>query len=156
MSSYLPVTEEGYKKLTEEHERLKKRDLPDIIKKVAEARSHGDLKENAEYHAAREQQSWIQGRIEFLEDKIARSQIIKVLSSDFDTIIFGATVKVLDLADDFEEEFILVGAEEADAISGKISTTSPIGQALLGKKAGDTVTVNTPGGELSLKIVSFS
>jgi transcription elongation factor GreA len=152
----IPITEEGHEKLLKEHEHLKKVELPAIIKKVAEARSHGDLKENAEYHAARERQGYIQGQIEFLEDRIARSQILKTDPSKSETIIFGSCVKTVDLEDGEEEEFTLVGAAEADPSSGKISTQSPIGSSLIGKRKNDIVEVETPGGLLKLKILDFS
>jgi len=152
----IPITEEGYDKLNKEYEKLKKIDLPTIIKKVAEARSHGDLKENAEYHAAREHQSYLQGRIEFLQDKIVRSQILKTDPSQSDKIIFGSRVKTLDIEYNEEEEFILVGAAEADPSNGKISTVSPIGKGLIGKRKNDIVTIETPGGNLKLKILDFS
>lgn len=152
----LPITKAGFDALVEEHEKLKKVELPNIIKKVAEARSHGDLKENAEYHVAREHQSYLQGRIEFLGDKIARSQIIKTGDIDSDAIVFGSKVIVMDLDDEEEEEYTLVGPAEADAAKGMISTSSPIGKALIGKKDGDVIEVETPGGLLELKVVSFS
>lgn len=152
----IPITREGYNKLIEEHKNLKKVELPNVIKKVAEARSHGDLKENAEYHAAREHQSYLQGKIESLEDKIARSQIVTIDPSKSDVIIFGSKVKTLDLEFNEEEEFTLVGAAEADPSSGKISTVSPIGKSLLGKRVDDIVTIKTPGGTLKLKILDFS
>ena len=152
----IPITQEGYDKIVKEYDKLKTKDLPEIIKKVAEARSHGDLKENAEYHAAREYQSYIQGRIEFLQDKIARSQILKTDPSQSDKIIFGSRVKTFDIENEEEEEFILVGAAEADPANGKISTVSPIGKNLLGKYKNDIVTIKTPGGNLRLKIIDFS
>jgi transcription elongation factor GreA len=152
----IPITEEGHEKLLKEHEHLKKVELPAIIKKVAEARSQGDLKENAEYHAAREHQGYLQGRIEFLEDRIARSQILKTDPSKSDSIIFGSIVKTLDLEDETEEEFTLVGAAEADPAHGKISTQSPIGKSLIGKCINDIVEIETPGGTLKIKILDFS
>jgi len=152
----IPITEEGYTNLLKEYERLKKIELPDIIKKVAEARSHGDLKENAEYHAAREHQSYIQSKLQFLEDKIARSDVLEVNTSGCDSIIFGCKVKTIDLSDKTEEEFILVGAAEADPSRGRISTVSPIGKSLIGKKVNDIVEVETPMGVIKLKVVSFS
>lgn len=152
----IPITQDGYNKLLDEFARLKKVELPAIIKKVAEARSHGDLKENAEYHAAREHQSYLQARIVFVEDKIARSQIITVDTSQSDSIIFGCCVKTLDLEDETEEEFTLVGAAEADPTNGNISTASPIGKGLLGKKINDVIEVDTPGGIIKLKILDFS
>ena len=152
----IPITEEGYKVLLAEYDKLKKVDLPAIIKKVAEARDLGDLKENAEYHAAREHQSYLQGRIEFVGDKIARAMILKSDASGSDVIIFGSNVKVLDIEDDMEENYTLVGAAEANPTQGRISTASPIGRALLGKKPGDLAEAETPGGIIKLKIVSIS
>jgi transcription elongation factor GreA len=152
----IPITQEGYDKIVKEYDKLKKKDLPESIKKVAEARSHGDLKENAEYHAAREYQSYLQGRIAFLQDKIARSQILKTDPSQSDRIIFGSRVKTFDIENEEEEEFTLVGAAEADPGNGKISTVSPIGKNLLGKRKNDIVTIKTPGGNLQLKIIDFS
>ena len=152
----IPITQEGYDKIVKEYDKLKTKDLPEIIKKVAEARSHGDLKENAEYHAAREYQSYIQGRIEFLQDKIARSQILKTDPSQSDKIIFGSRVKTFDMENEEEEEFTLVGAAEADPANGKISTVSPIGKNLIGKRRNEIVTIKTPGGNLRLKIIDFS
>lgn len=151
----IPITQEGFVKLKKEHENLKKVQLPNIIKKVAEARANGDLKENAEYHAAREHQSYLQSRIEFVEDKIARSQIIKLDTANSETVIFGHCVKTLDIEDDTEEEFTLVGEAEAEPMNGKISTASPIGKSLIGKKIGDIVEIETPGGILNLKILDF-
>ena len=156
MMDTIPITEEGYKKIVQEYNNLVKSELPAIIKKVAEARSHGDLKENAEYHAAREHQSYIQSRIDYLQDKIARSQILKTDPSKSETIIFGSRVTTYDIDNDEEEVFILVGAAEADPSNGKISTVSPIGKNLLGKQKNDIVTIETPGGSLTLKIIDFS
>ncbi len=156
MQQSQPITKKGYDQLVEELERLKKVDRPNIIKAVAEARSHGDLSENAEYHAARERQSHIETRIGYLESKLASSEIIHMDTANSDTIIFGCTVKIVDLEDDFEEEYTLVGADEADPSKGKISTVSPIGKALIGKKKDEIVEVNTPGGKLKLKIIDFS
>ena len=151
----IPITKEGYEKIVKEYENLTKTELPNIIQKVAEARSHGDLKENAEYHAAREHQAYIQSRIDYLQDKIARSQIISTDTSNSDTIIFGSRVKTYDIDNDEEEEFILVGAAEADPAKSRISTVSPIGKNLLGKRKNDIVTIETPGGKLKLKIIDF-
>ena len=151
-----PITREGYDNLLKEYERLKKVELPAIIIKIAEARSHGDLKENAEYHSAREHQSYIQSRLHFLEDSIAGSRIVKVDTSQTDRIIFGCRVSIEDLEDATREEFTLVGPAEGDPAKGKISTASPIGKSLLGKRVNDIVEVETPGGLLKLKILSFS
>jgi len=151
-----PITQEGDNKLIEEYEVLVKTKLPEASKRIGEALSHGDLKENAEYHAALEHQDYIQKRIEYLREKISGSQIMTVNTTDSDTVIFGSRVKTLDLEDDIEEEFVLVGAAEADPANGKISTASPIGKSLLGKKRHDIVEVKTPGGILKLKILDYS
>lgn len=151
----LPITQEGYEKLLKEHEHLAKIELPAIINKVAEARSLGDLRENAEYHAAREQQSLIQTKINDLRDKIARSKIMQPNNIQSSTIIFGSRVKIMDLTDESVEEYILVGEAEADPLNGKISTSSPIGKGLLGKKRDDVIEIHAPGGKLKFKILEY-
>jgi transcription elongation factor GreA len=156
MSGTIPITREGYEKLIKELELLKKVERPAIIKKVAEARSHGDLSENAEYHAAREKQSHIESRIRYLEDKLARSEITVLDTAQSDTVVFGCTVKIMDLEDESLEEYTLVGAAEADPSRGLISTVSPLGKALIGKQKNDEFSVQTPGGELKMKIIDFS
>jgi transcription elongation factor GreA len=156
MPQDLPITQEGFDKLVKEIENLKKVERPAIIVLVAEARAQGDISENAEYHAAREKQSYIQTRIEYLEDVIARSRVIAADTPKPDTIVFGCKVKVKDIVDGEEDEYILVGAGEADPSCGKISTASPIGKALIGRKTNDIVQVTTPGGRCKLKILDFS
>jgi transcription elongation factor GreA len=156
MHQNLPITQTGFDKMVQELDQLKKVERPAIIQAVAEARSHGDISENAEYHAAREKQSHIETRISYLEDKIARAQIITVNTQNAESIVFGCKVKVKDLDDDYEEEYELVGAGETDPSLGRISTVSPIGKALIGKRSGDVVTVETPGGILKLQIVEFA
>lgn len=151
-----PITQEGYNKLIEEYNLLVEIKLPDASRRIGEAMSHGDLKENAEYHAALEHQKFIHKRIKYLLDNITGSRIMAIDTSQSDVIIFGSCVKTLDLEDDMEEEFILVGAAEADPAQGKISTLSPIGKSLLGKKTDDIVEVETPGGVIKLKILDFS
>jgi transcription elongation factor GreA len=153
--SSMPITKEGYDHLRKEYDRLKKIDLPEVIKAVSTARAHGDLKENAEYHAARERQSHLMGQIAFLEDKIARAQVLTTNTKDSETVIFGCTVKTLDLSDDTEEEWVLVGPGEADPSNYKISTISPVGKGLLGKRAGEIAEIETPRRLLKLKILSF-
>ena len=150
----VPMTKAGHDALIAEANSLTRVDLPAIIEKVAEARANGDLKENAEYHAAREKQGFIQDRIKYIEDQLSDAFVIEN-SGDTDTIMFGATVVTIDLEDDEEEEFTLVGQDEADPAKDMISVTSPFGKALLGKKAGDEVEFETPGGIVNLKIVSF-
>jgi transcription elongation factor GreA len=151
-----PITQEGYNKLIEEYETLANIALPDSSKRIAEARAHGDLKENAEYHAALEHQRYIQNRIEYLRDKIAHSLIVKVDAANSEVIIFGSKVKTLDLDDESEEEFVLVGPAEANPSEGRISTASPIGKSLIGKKINDIVEVETPGGMITLKVLDLS
>ena len=148
-----PMTLRGAEALRVELKRLKSQDRPNIIKAIAEARGHGDLSENAEYHSAKEAQSHNEGRILELESLIGRADVIDVSKLSGKTVKFGATVKLLD--EDTEETKIyqLVGETEADVRSGKVSITSPIARALIGKKVGDTVEVHTPGGGKSYEIV---
>ncbi len=154
----VPMTQVGFDKLMAELEDLTKVQLPEIIAKVAEARSHGDLKENSEYHAARERQGHIQDKIKYVEDRLGAAQVIEV-TGDTDSIMFGSKVTTVDPDDaDDEDEYevyTLVGQDEADPTDGMISVTSPMGQALLGKKAGDTVSVTAPAGSYELKIIAF-
>jgi transcription elongation factor GreA len=149
-----PITKEGYSDLEKEHKKLKFEDRPEVIDQIAEAREHGDLKENAEYHAAREKQSFIEGRIQELENFIAKSEIIDVKAISGDRIVFGATVELID--DDTEEEktYQIVGEYEANLEKGKISITSPIAKALIGKEEGDMVNVATPGGKKTYEVMS--
>jgi transcription elongation factor GreA len=151
----VPMTKNGFDKLVKELEKLNRIDLPAIIEKVAEARSHGDLKENAEYHAARERQGQIQDKIHYLEEQISNAQVIEV-EGNSDEIRFGSKVVCCEIDDDDEtEEYTLVGADEANPSDGLISVSSPLGKALLGKKTGDIVEVAAPAGKYKLKIVSF-
>ncbi len=147
------MTAEGYRSLDEELKRLKTKDRPEIIAAIAEARSHGDLSENAEYHAAKERQSFIEGRLAELEDKLARAQVIDVSRMSGSAVKFGATVRVLD--EDTEEEAVykIVGEDEADVRSGKVSITAPLARALIGKEVGDVVEVAAPGGSKSYEIL---
>lgn len=152
----IPMTPEGYERLKEELERLIKIERPAIIKAIAEARAHGDLSENAEYHAAREKQSFIEGRIQELQAKLSRAQVIDPSKINHDKVAFGAKVRVLDLDTEEEKEFHLVGPEEADVKNGKISITSPVGKALIGKEVGDQVTIKAPAKTLNYEILSIS
>jgi transcription elongation factor GreA len=149
----IPMTVGGYNALEAELKRRQQEERPRIIQAIAEARSHGDLSENAEYHAAKESQSLNEGRIAELEDQLSRAEVIDVSKLSGSTIKFGATVKLID--DDTEEEKVyqIVGEAEADVKSGKVSITSPIARALIGKKVGDSVEVNTPGGGKSYEIL---
>lgn len=152
----VPMTPEGYEKLKEELDRLIKIERPAIIKAIAEARAHGDLSENAEYHAAREKQSFIEGRIQELQAKLSRAYVIDPSKINQNKVAFGAKVRVIDLDTDEEKEFMLVGTEEADVKNGKISITSPVGKALIGKEVGDNVTIKAPAKTLNYEIISIS
>jgi transcription elongation factor GreA len=152
----MPMTPVGYQKLQEELEKLLKIDRPRNIKDISEARAHGDLSENAEYHAAKERQSFIEGRIQELKTKIALADVIDPSKISQNKTAFGAKVKVLDTATDEEKTFMLVGPDEADAKNGKISISSPVGKALLNKEIGDTVTINAPARTMEYEILEIS
>ena len=148
-----PMTKEGELCLREELERLKTDDRPRIIQAIAEAREHGDLKENAEYHAAREQQGFCEGRIQEIEAKLSNAQVIditKIPASD--KVIFGVTVTVVNADTDEEVTYKIVGDDEADVKANKISVSSPIARALIGKEVGDEVIVKAPGGDICYEI----
>ncbi|HXQ13354.1 MAG TPA: transcription elongation factor GreA [Caulobacteraceae bacterium] len=151
----VPMTGEGYQALDEELKRLKTLERPTVIAAIAEARLHGDLSENAEYHAAKDRQGWIEGRIAEIEDKIARAQIIDVSKLSGDQVKFGATVSVVDEDTEESARYQIVGEHEADVRSGKISIASPIARAMIGKESGDVVEVNTPGGVKAYEIVKI-
>jgi len=147
------MTGEGYNVLDEELRRLKTQERPSVIAAIGEARQHGDLSENAEYHAAKDRQGWIEGRIAEIEDKIARAQIIDVSKLSGKQVKFGATVSVVDEDTEEEARYKIVGEHEADVKSGKISLTSPLSRAVIGKEVGDVVEVNTPGGVKAYEIL---
>lgn len=147
------MTAEGYRALDEQLKHLKSNERPSVIAAIAEARSHGDLSENAEYHAAKERQGWIEGQIAEIEDRISRAQIIDVSKLSGSQIKFGATVTVVDEDTEEEGRYQIVGEHEADVKSGKISVTSPIARALIGKEQGDVVEVNTPGGVKAYEVL---
>jgi transcription elongation factor GreA len=151
----VPMTAEGYQALDEELKRLKTQERPSVIAAISEARSHGDLSENAEYHAAKERQGWIEGRIAEIEDRIARAQIIDVSKLSGDQVKFGATVSVLDEDTEESARYQIVGEHEADVRLGKISIASPIARAMIGKEIGDVVEVNTPGGVKAYEILKI-
>lgn len=151
----VPLTPEGFRKLQDELDRLMKVDRPNNIKAISEARAHGDLSENAEYHAAKEQQSFIEGRIQELKSKIALAQVIDPSRIKQSSVGFGATVKVLDVEADEEYIFILVGPEEADVKHGKISISSPVGKALIGKEVGDTAVIKAPARTIEYEIIEI-
>ncbi|HSB32270.1 MAG TPA: transcription elongation factor GreA [Candidatus Sulfobium mesophilum] len=156
MMRRVPLTPAGFKKLQEELDRLMKVERPKNIQAIAEARAHGDLSENAEYHAAKEQQSFIEGRINELKAKIALADVIDPSKIKQTRIAFGATVKVLDLGADEEYVFCLVGPEEADVKQGKISLSSPVGKALVGKEVGDTAVIKAPARTIEYEILEIS
>lgn len=149
-----PLTARGAEKIRQLVNKLKTVDRPRIIAAIAEARAHGDLSENAEYHAAREQQSFVEGRISALESLLAEAQVIDVSSIDAaPRIVFGATVKLVNLSNDTEVTYQIVGEEEADINLGLISVASPIARALIGKEQHDEVQVNAPGGVVEYEIL---
>ena len=148
------MTSEGYNSLQDELKRLKSVDRPAIIRAIAEARDHGDLSENAEYHAARERQGFIEGRVMELEDKIARAEVIDVSKLSGKVVKFGATVVLADEETDEEQKFQIVGEDEADVSRGRLSVTSPLARALIGKKIGESVEVSTPRGAKSYEVVT--
>lgn len=147
------MTAEGYAALDAELKRLKTEERPAVIAAISEARSHGDLSENAEYHAAKERQSFIEGRLAELEDKLARAHVIDVSKLSGKAVKFGATVTVMDEDTEAEAVYKIVGEDEADVRSGKISITSPIARAMIGKEEGDVVEVAAPGGAKSYEIL---
>ncbi len=147
------MTVAGYKVLDDELKRLKSTERPSVIAAIAEARSHGDLSENAEYHAAKERQGWIEGQIAEIEDRISRAQVIDVSKLSGGHIKFGATVTVVDEDTEEEGRYQVVGDHEADVKSGKISLSSPLSRAMIGKEVGDVVEVVTPGGVKAYEIL---
>jgi transcription elongation factor GreA len=151
--SKIPMTTDGYNRLEEELKHLKHVERPGVIKAIAEARDHGDLSENAEYHAARERQSFIEGRVAELEDKIARAEVIDISKLSGKQVMFGATVTLVDEDTDEKSSYQIVGPDEADINKKRLSITSPLARALIGKTTGDNVEVTTPNGSKSYEIV---
>jgi transcription elongation factor GreA len=149
----VPMTAEGFAALDAELKRLKTEERPAIIQAIAEARQHGDLSENAEYHAAKERQAFIEGRVLELEDKMARSQIIDVTKLSGKHVKFGATVQLQDEDSGEKRKYKIVGEDEADVRAGKVSITSPVARALIGKEKGDIVEVSAPGGVKAFEIL---
>ena len=148
----IPITNIGFEKLEEELKILKSVERPTVIKSIAEAREHGDLSENAEYHAAKEKQSFIEGRIADLENKISRAEVIITKKLKSNKVIFGATVTLGEVGKKKQLVYQIVGTEEADVESGKISISSPLARALLGKKVDDSIEVNSPGGSKEYEV----
>lgn len=152
----IPMTREGYDKLKAEHDRLRTTEMLEITKRVATAREMGDLSENAEYHAAREDQGILQARINDMSDRLARAVIVDTSTLPKDTIAFGSRVKVMDLDAEEEETFELVGPGQENSDKGRILTSSPIGQGLIGKKKGDSVEIAVPRGTIRFKVLDIS
>lgn len=149
----VPMTAAGHAAMMDEIKHLKSVERPRIIRAIEEARSHGDLSENAEYHAAKEQQGWTEARVADLEDKISRAEVIDISTLSGDTVKFGAKVTLVDEDTEDESAYQIVGEFEADVKKGMISVSSPIARAIIGKRKGDSVEVATPGGGKSYEIV---
>lgn len=156
MNDRIPMTSGGRERLEEELKRLKYDERPAVIKAIAEAREHGDLSENAEYHAARERQSFIEGRVLELEDKISRAEVIDISLQSGATVKFGAQVKLVDEETDEEVVYQVVGPEEADIQQRLLSVTAPLGRALIGKETGETVEVATPRGTRYFEVLEVA
>ena len=151
----VPMTPEGHQKLKDELDRLVKVERPKNIKDIAEARAHGDLSENAEYHAAREKQSFLEGRIQELQSSLSLAEIIDPSKINQSRVAFGAKVRVVDVEAEEEYTFTLVGTEEANVKNGKISITSPVARALIGKEVGDIAVVKAPARTIEYEIVEI-
>lgn len=153
MAEQIPITKHGAEKLKQELQKLKKHDRPEVIEAIAEARAHGDLKENAEYHAAKENQSFIEGRIRELEDKLSRLRVIDITKlTNTGRVVFGSTVNLINDDTGEEVQYCIVGDDEADIKENKISISSPIARALIGKEQGDVVEINIPTGKVVYEI----
>ena len=155
MSDYIPMSRAGYEKLKAELSALEDVEMPKIAKRIAEARAEGDLKENAEYHGARESQGMLQAKINMLRDKLGRAQIVDSAAMPKDQVAFGSTVVVKDLDFGDNETFTLVGAGEEDYDEGKILITSPLAQGLVGKKVGEKVKIDVPAGQMKFQILEI-
>jgi transcription elongation factor GreA len=152
----IPMTADGFNRLEEELKHLKSVERPAVIRAIAEAREHGDLSENAEYHAARERQSFIEGRVAELEDKISRAEVIDVSRLSGKEVKFGATVTLLDEDTEEKASYQIVGQDESDIAAKRLSISSPLARALIGKHVGDTIEVTTPGGSKSYEITKVA
>ena len=151
----VPMTADGYRRLEEELKKLKSEDRPAVIRAISEAREHGDLSENAEYHAARERQGFIEGRMREIEDKIGRAHVIDVSKLSGDTVTFGATVTLVDEDTEVERTWQIVGADESDVESGRLSIAAPLARAIMNRVVGDSVTVEAPQGARNYEILSI-
>jgi len=155
MVERVPLSKTGHQKLRDELQRLERVERPEIVKAIEVARGHGDLSENAEYHAAKERQGMIEGRIRDLKDKLARAEVIDCAVIDTDKVIFGSVVRLLDLSNDEEVTYQLLGSEESDVKRGSISVLSPLGRGMLGKEVGDEIKVQTPGGPREFEVIDI-
>jgi transcription elongation factor GreA len=156
MIERIPMSKAGNQKLRDELARLERVERIDVVRAIETAREHGDLKENAEYHAAKERQGHIEGRIRELKDKLGRAEIIDCSKVSQERAVFGTVVRLLDMATDEEISYQLLGPEESDVKSGSISVLSPLGQSILGKKVGDEVVAKTPGGTREFEVVRIA
>ncbi|MDO3379962.1 transcription elongation factor GreA [Geoalkalibacter halelectricus] len=155
MNQSIPMTREGHQRLQEELKKLIREERPKVVQDIAEARGHGDLSENAEYDAAKERQAFIEGRIQEINDKLSRAQVINPAELDTDKVVFGARVTIFDVDSGNEATYQIVGEDEADIKSGKLSVTSPVGKALIGHKLDDEVTVKIPSGLKTYEIIDI-
>jgi transcription elongation factor GreA len=155
MSDRIPMSRMGYEKLEEELRRLRSVDRPMIVKEIEAARAHGDLSENAEFHAAKDRQGHIEARVRMVEDRLARAQVIDPSGQSTDQVRFGLTVELEDAETGEKVTYTILGEEESDVASGRISVTSPVARALLGKKVGDSVTVRVPKGTREFEILQI-
>jgi transcription elongation factor GreA len=156
MVSRIPMSREGYKHLQKELERLTKKERPQVVRAIEVAREHGDLSENAEYHAAKERQGMIEGRILELKDKLGRAEVIDCSKVNCERAVFGTIVKLADMDTDEEVTYQLLGPEEADVKKGSISVLSPLGRSIIGKTVGDEVLAKTPGGMREFELLEIS
>ncbi|MCP9465709.1 MAG: transcription elongation factor GreA [Nitrospira sp.] len=150
-----PITRKGYEALKAELDRLRKVERPKVIEAIAEARAHGDLSENAEYDAAKERQAFIEARITEIENKLADARVVEITGRNSDTVVFGATVMVIEQESQEKRQYTLVGQDEADVKYNKISVQSPVGRALIGKRVGDFVEVKTPTKTVEYEVVEI-
>lgn len=155
MVERIPMSQNGYAKLKQELERLEKVERPDVVSAIETARAHGDLKENAEYHAAKERQSLIEGRILELKDKLGRAEVIDCTKVSTKRAVFGAVITLLDMNTDEKITYQLLGPEEADVKSGSISVLAPLGRSMLGKAVGDEIVAKTPGGVREFEVIEI-
>ncbi len=155
MSQSIPMTREGHQRLQEELKKLIREERPKVVQDIAEARSHGDLSENAEYDAAKERQAFIEGRIQEINDKLARAQVINPADLDSDKVVFGARVTLFDVDSGNEVTYMIVGEDEADIKVGKLSVNSPVGKALIGHRLDEEVTIKIPSGLKTYEIIDI-